>query len=252
MPYTNGGNGNRNEEISPMELEALASHGESGKKGPRAGGSSPSFDKVLLLVKLYFELYPRVMLSGSAFCVGLLLWAWSPWQNWHSGSYNYRNHMTRDYTALQDDFNFKTAKIDHWCLFGGDDRCYCEDPTESTSRSEVPGWAKAVLHNKQLVERAMEKERIDVVFFGDQNIQAWDGRWMDRPAPEGHKIAKLFNDTFDSDMSTFKGVALGVYGDRVSQQCSAKLFILFIYGDAITCCFCSTYNLIFPLFHFLF
>jgi hypothetical protein len=205
------------DEISADELEALA-NGEPKGGIPAMNGSSQlpasSWDQLLLLIKLYFELYPRLMLSGSAFTLGLLLWAWSPWQSW--GKAMNRNYMTRDYTALQDNFQFQTAQIDHWCLFGGDDKCYCEDPTESSSRDEIHGWVVAHLRNKRLVEEAMGKERVDVVFFGDQTIQAWDGRWIDRPAPEGPKIAQLFNDTFNSETSELKGVALGIYGDRVS------------------------------------
>ena len=117
---------------------------------------------------------------------------------------------------VKNDFNFKTAQIDHWCLFGGDDRCYCEDPTEGSSRGDVPGWAAAHNRNKELVEGAMEREKIDVIFFGDQNVQTWDGRWLNKPAPEGQKIALQFNDTFNSEKAELNGLALGIYGDRVS------------------------------------
>jgi hypothetical protein len=94
-----------------------------------------------------------------------------------------------------------------------------KDPTEPIDRSEVKGWADAHNRNKLLVTQAIGRfgsDGIDVVFMGDQTVQSWDGRWLNRMAPEGGKIAAFFNHTFNSD-SVFQGVALGIYGDRVSQ-----------------------------------
>lgn len=222
MHKSNGDDG----EISPLELESLANHGDTRPNTITSNNSLPSHpcDKLMLLIKLYFELYPKVMLSSSALTLGVLLWAWSPWQGW--GNSPVRNYMTRDYTALTDNFNFQTAQIDHWCLFGGDDRCNCEDPTEGQSRSEVPGWSNAHNRNKQIVQDTLDKKgKIDVVFFGDQNVQSWDGHWLDKPCPEGGKIARHYNETFNSEKSDLQAVALGIYGDRVSRKWWLCLYI---------------------------
>ena len=66
---------------------------------------------------------------------------------------------------------------------------------------------------------AIDDGGVDVVFLGEQTIQAWDGLWLDRPAPEGAKIAYAFNQTFNNPSGAgIKGLPLGIYGDRVSDD----------------------------------
>jgi hypothetical protein len=87
-------------------------------------------------------------------------------------------------------------------------------------RTEVKGWVNAHNRNKWLVTQAIGSlgtSGTDVVFVGDQTVQAWDGRWLDRMAPEGNRIANYFNQTFRNKDSAFQGLALGIYGDRVSR-----------------------------------
>ena len=93
------------------------------------------------------------------------------------------------------------------------------DPTEPMDRSEVKGWLNAHKRNQWLATQAVGSlgpGGVDVVFLGDQTVQAWDGLWLDRMAPEGNQVAAYFNRTFRSKDSDFQGVALGIYGDRVS------------------------------------
>lgn len=220
-------NGQTNEGISPLEMESLNPSSEDNKKGNNAAapssGRASSFlpdhplDKLMLLIKLYFELYPRLMFSGCLVVFILLIKWWSPWTSWYNAKYSQRNYMTHDYSNLENDFNFKAAQIDHWCLFGGDDRCYCEDPMEGVPRTEVPGWTEAHNRNKHLVDVAIDSTGgdLDVVFIGDQTVQSWDGLWLQKQAPDGPKIASYWNATFQGKDS-LQGLALGIYGDRVS------------------------------------
>jgi hypothetical protein len=104
--------------ISPMELESLAAQGDSSNKP-----TTSTLDRLSMMVRLYYELYPKTVLAGCACAVGVVLFWWSPTL---AGGHSMRNYMTHDYTALEDNFSFKSAQIDHWCLFGGDDKCYCE------------------------------------------------------------------------------------------------------------------------------
>ncbi|CAB9508783.1 Platelet-activating factor acetylhydrolase IB subunit gamma [Seminavis robusta] len=219
-----------NGHISPMELESLAAGGDyngdnnanKSNKNKNAsldrlsGVPSQPLQQLWMMIRLYFELYPRPMYAATGAFLTFLLYKWAPF----SGSAaSMRNYMTHDYTALEDNFNLQTAQVDHWCLFGGDDKCYCEDPTEAQSRSEVHGWSNSHKRNKWIVTEAIGKygaKNIDVVFFGDQTVQSWDGLWLDRQAPEGKQISAYFNKTFQSKDSLFTGVPLGIYGDRLN------------------------------------
>ena len=49
-------------------------------------------------------------------------------------------------------------------------------------------------------------------------MQTWDGMWLDKPAPDGDKISHLWEETFNGKDASFQGVAMGIYGDRVSLQ----------------------------------
>lgn len=222
--------------ISPMEMEKLNPSGDSDNNANinnnnntttapvRSGVSSflPDHpcDRLMLLIKLYFELYPRLMWGGCLVLFVLVIKWWSPWTSWYNAKYYQRNYMTRDYSNLQNDFNFKAAKIDHWCLFGGDDKCYCEDPMEGMPRSEILGWNDAHNRNKELVDLTVARTggNIDVLFIGEQTVQSWNGVWLSKTAPEGPRIARYFNDTFNSPKAAFQGLALGIYGDRVSSE----------------------------------
>lgn len=215
------GNAPNGSTISPLELESLTKLDEKSSTQPRTtnnAGLMPteSFGKLKLLIKLYFELYPRVMFGICGCLVTALLMWWAPWNSIIGRKYT-RNYMTADYSALEDNFSLQISQVDHWCLFGGSDKCTCNDPTEAESRIERNGWGEAHSRNKEKVQAAIDDGGVDVVFLGDQTIQAWDGRWLSRPAPEGMKIAYAFNKTFSTPSgSGIKGLPLGIYGDRVS------------------------------------
>jgi hypothetical protein len=119
MSHMSAANGHT---ISPLELESLANDGKE-TRSPSEGRQT--LERLSMLLRLYYELHPKTVLTASAFFVGLVLFWWSPWTAM-GGRHSMRNYMTRDYTALEDNFSFKSAQIDHWCLFGGDDKCYCE------------------------------------------------------------------------------------------------------------------------------
>jgi len=87
------------------------------------------------------------------------------------------------------------------------------------------GWSAAHARNKRLVQDAIRDGGVDVVFLGDQTVQAWDGMWLDRPAPDGRKIAFFFNQTFHNPDRSIQGLPLGIYGDRVSQSQSVAYLV---------------------------
>ena len=134
--------------ISPLELESLTKLDDNPTNQPprttNHAGLVPteSWEKLKLLIKLYFELYPRLMF-GLCGCLltALVMW-WSPWNAVMARKYT-RNYMTADYSALEDNFSMQISKVDHWCLFGGSDKCTCSDPTDAESRIERKGWAEA-------------------------------------------------------------------------------------------------------------
>jgi len=239
--------------ISPMELESLTkldeldenvsdSNTNKNKNGGlnRLSASTPSnpMEGLVLYVKLLFQLYPLIMYGIIALILVLLLVAWHPWQAVENAQFA-RNSMTEDYSAIEDRFSERISKIDHWCLFGGNDKCYCEDPTDGQAREEVKGWTEAHKRNKLLVNTAIGKlaGAVDVVFIGDQTVQAWDGKWLHRPAPEGRRIAAYWNETFnDPAKSTFQGLALGIYGDRVSSFMFVLLCFLFFCFSFLCAC----------------
>ena len=123
-------------------------------------------------------------------------------------------HLAQHYGDVQSYYDLQIAKIDHWCLKGGNDDCVCDDPTEELSRQDVPGWMQAFNRNKQLAEKAPKD--IDVVFLGDEFTQAWTGMKMNQPIVGGNLVSTYFNQTFQKDRGgTLNGIAMGIYGDTV-------------------------------------
>ena len=119
-------------------------------------------------------------------------------------------------------YDLQAAQIDHWCLKGGNDDCACDDPTDSLSRYDTPGWSDSHDENKRIAS-SHANANLDVVFLGDETTQAWAGKNMGRPASGGNMIAGMFNATFQKERgAVLEGLALGIGGDSVS--CS--LFIL--------------------------
>jgi hypothetical protein len=161
------------------------------------------------------EYYPRVTAAVATFFVGCLFF-------WLVLSFRKpitRNRLYHDYSQLDLHYSYQASQIDHWCLWGGDDKCRCDDFTEPLSREEGKDWLKS--HNAN-VRRIDVTKYYDVVFYGDQVVEGWNGMNLNMPiVPDGLKIAKYFNQTFTKkEGGEFEGVALGLAGDVVRQiQC---------------------------------
>jgi hypothetical protein len=212
-----GDNKKFDKRVDALEMEMLNPPGgaSSAASTKRAGASeiSQKIDRYLKLARLYMELYPRATkVIGALF--GILMFKWIFLR--HRGQEVYiPPHLARHYGDVQSYYDLQIAKIDHWCLRGGNDDCTCDDPTEELSRPEISGWTKVFERNKQVAAEAPRD--IDVVFLGDEFTQAWTGMKMTKPILGGNMIATFFNQTFQKDKGgDVNGIALGIYGDTVS------------------------------------
>lgn len=83
---------------------------------------------------------------------------------------------------------------------------------------ESKSWRKAFKQNKAIVrDQAKETDtKVDVVFVGDQLIEAWNGKYQGEKLDELRSVAKTFNKKFGTNNGTdLKGLALGIGGDAV-------------------------------------
>ena len=122
----------------------------------------------------------------------------------------------------------------NWCLWSNNasqqeqalqHHCPCEDPTHGTDRHEFAGWtqahqanlAKLQYNNKTIKDKDDNNRRADIVFVGDETVQAWDGMWFNQRCPQSQQIVPHWNRTFGEGRSepNLKGLALGLSGDRV-------------------------------------
>jgi hypothetical protein len=78
-----------------------------------------------------------------------------------------------------------------------------------------------------LLDRKMQ---YDVVFYGDEVTEGWNGRWLGRtmvPHTYATQIQQFFNITFTkAGGGDFDGVALGIMGDVVSCHLAKLMSIL--------------------------
>jgi hypothetical protein len=139
---------------------------------------------------------------------------------YHATSKTRVPHITHDYNELSSVYDLKMAKIDHWCLGGDDDSCRCADPNQPSARGEIKGWARAHRLNKESSSSmAMTATGgwLDVVFVGDETIEAMNGRILGRPTAPSASGQKLFNGTFTKEGGgDLDALALGIDGDYVS------------------------------------
>ena len=181
-------------------------------------GAGPSFTphyiaQLVELIKLYIAYYPGIAsLVVAILLVGLVL----------SVALSFRQPVTRnqlyhDYAKIDMHYNFQAAKVDHWCLWGGDATCTCDDFTTPLSREEKKGWIRTHVGNTKLID---DNREYDVVFFGDEVAEGWNGAALGRPAipsDDALKTKSYFTKTFTKDGGgEFDGLALGVLGDNVS------------------------------------
>jgi hypothetical protein len=119
--------------------------------------------------------------------------------------------IKEDFSNIQSSFDLKQGQIDHWCLYGGDSSCRCEDPLVPTERGEFQTWTKAHHSNTLLL-----KSDVDVAFLGESLVEEMNGRWMGRTEGAQLKTMRnMFQKKFSRESSGVEGVALGIAGDTV-------------------------------------
>lgn len=200
-------------EVDTFEMEMLNPSNSTSSKDKGTSRFSQRINQLVTMARLTMELYPRVSM-GVAFFFSLTLMKALFFR--HRGQTLYiPPHLANHYGDIQSYYDLQIAKVDHWCLKGGDDFCSCDDPTEALSR-EFPGWMRTFQHNKQIASYA--PKGIDVVFLGDEFTQAWTGKKYERPIVGGNQIAKYFNQTFQKQRgANLEGIALGIADDTVRQ-----------------------------------
>ena len=204
--------------MDPLEVEEL--HPRPSAKAVRSHYRDMASSKcrtACMLAKLYMEAYPLIAAVVCFLCLLamiLILVEISPAHR------DRRHSLSHDYSAISSHYNFKATQMDHWCLFGGDDDCSCEDFTEPVSREQMKGWVDAHESNKKLAQESRRRD-LDVVFLGDETTEIWKGRLMNLPIslnPNGEMIKEYFDKTFTkAGGGDFEGLALGISGDSVSQ-----------------------------------
>jgi hypothetical protein len=171
-------------------------------------------EQLWMIIKLYIEYHPRIASSIAALCVAVAFYFVLESLVRRPVT---RNRLYRDYSAIDMHYNFKASQIDHWCLWGGDDQCKCDDFTEPLSRDEKKDWLKTHRENVDSIDITKE---YDVVFYGDEIVEGWNGLWLGKPllpAVLGTKIHQYFTENFTKDGGgEFEGLALGLFGDVVS------------------------------------
>lgn len=121
-----------------------------------------------------------------------------------------------DYSSINSQYDFSLGKIDHWCIFGGDEGCECNDPLDPISKAEIPGWLKTHKMNMGLIDKALKTDtEVDVAFVGDSITEEWNGRLFGRDDENLKGISNVFNEYFTKEGGgSYEGVALGIAGDQ--------------------------------------
>jgi hypothetical protein len=216
-------NGASNGVVSPLELELEELEPTLGDKHfedePQQQRFNPlsTLYTLWLLILAYADYYRGVtaIISAIAIMIATIL-ALEAIASAATSRYH-PPKVLHDYTNAQSIYELQMAKIDHWCLQGGDDNCRCDDPCIGLSNEQVSGWMHAHKLNKKLVEQHAWENDLDVVFLGDAPVEEMNGRWLGRDQDEYGAVAHNFQKTFTkAGGGDLNGLALGVAGDTVS------------------------------------
>ena len=101
------GQSNGHRKVEPMELESL---------NPGATTPPPPhlLDQLLLLTKLYMEAYPKIATVIVFALIGSIMLMTAP--NMFQSTLE-RHRLHHDYSAINQNYNFKASQMDHWCLW---------------------------------------------------------------------------------------------------------------------------------------
>lgn len=196
-----------NNEMLSMEMESL----HPGTTTVRRSKDEPKvLAQIWMFIKLLIETYPKVFSTIGLFGLGFFMYKAVKLSQPPMQRHKIQHHD--EYSNIPLDYDFKAAQIDHWCLFGGDSACKCEDVTEPLPREEIPGWLAKHETNKASIKLDYD---YDVVFLGDDIIEAANGTWYGRLRPEGAAIKEDWKSAFGEN-SGMEGLALGIAGDSAS------------------------------------
>jgi len=172
-------------------------------------------DQMFLLARLYMESYPRI----TSF-LGFIIFVFSIYAAVvYSKPPLKRNQLAHEYKDIDRTYNWKLAQMDHWCLFGDDDACSCEDFTEPISREEQPGWLEAHEANKERIETdEYGIARYGMVFIGDDLVENLNGYAYNEPIKSSKEINDYFKNvfTYEGEDSNINSVALGINEDSAA------------------------------------
>jgi len=188
-----------------MEMESL----HPGSTTVRRAQQPPHFlTQIWMLIKLNIESYPKIFSTIGLLCLAFFMYVAVE----YSKPQMSRHKMVEDYSKIKLDYDFKATQIDNWCLFGGDNACRCEDFTEPIPRDEVKGWLDSHEANKASIDPAKE---YDIVFLGDDLVEARNGKFLGMDLPDGARIKQSFVDTFGAENNDVEinALALGIGGD---------------------------------------
>jgi len=206
-------------------------NGHSGAYGTNGGGKASvlttAIDYLAAYISIMCYYYPNVGSCLAILAVVLILFFLANLILNPSEEFGVIHH---DFTTIRSKYDASVAKIDHWCLEGGDTNCDCEDPLTPISRMEHLSWVEAVQYNRKLVQHYTTQPPLDgtgksipsktlepdVVFLGGDIVEEMDGRWMgDRRSSQLRTLEIMFKNHFHKqpDGAKVDGVALGVAGD---------------------------------------
>lgn len=215
-----GGSNELDKQVDAMEMEML--NQEDGNEKEKSFQDQLTryqnlakywLDTLVALFRLYYRVYPKAVI-GISILVACLLTKVLFFR--HRGKTLYRlPHLVNHFGDVQSYYDLKVGKIDHWCLQGGDEGCMCQDPTVAVSKEDNRRWYALHEKNKRLASKP--PSNLDVVFLGDQYVQAWSGEFYKGPIFGGDEIQRAFNRTFHrSEGGMIDGIALGIDGDTTA------------------------------------
>jgi len=140
-------------------------------------------------------------------------------KNGYPKGFDLNSVIELDYSTVTSKYDMSLGAIDHWCLQGGDSNCRCEDPLLPIDKLQFKYWSRTFEMNKQCVDEYVMNddiyfENMDVVFLGENIVEAWAGRSVGMNSTTLLSIKKLFSKRFNKEEGgKFNGLPLGIAGD---------------------------------------
>ncbi|KAL7557717.1 hypothetical protein ACA910_018511 [Epithemia clementina (nom. ined.)] len=195
-----------------MEMESLHPGSTTVRARQQPKQQHQFFSQLWMLIKLRMESSPKIFSTIGLIALAFFMYIAVEWSKPPLA----RHEVKADYSNIQLDYDFKATQIDHWCLFGDDSACTCDDFSEPVPREEIKGWMEAHNANKKRYKAGGD---YDIVFLGDDLIEELNGTWLNITAPAGVEIKENFIKTFggeNEDKEQMEALALGIAGDSSS------------------------------------